>query len=485
MVFALPWLAPGQDIILDPIEVTPEQPSARSLASGNWGFGAYDLERLSSEIQRRATRPVVVYIFDTAGKYTHPGLQAVAWNEKGRTFTGEPAPDDGNGHSTHMAGTYAGTGGAGPIGICDALRLAGKIRLIPIKVLSNGGSGSFSAVTTALQSVYKEVADLIKSGTFVVYNFSLGGGTPVASTEAELAKARKAGAFIVAAAGNSGQPGVIYPASGEASHAIAAVNNALGRAYFSTTGPEVEYAAPGQGIYSTYPPDVYRELSGTSMATPHAGAVAAIIGSVYPGATAEDVSAHIAKYSKDLGTPGRDNEFGYGLADIAAMLANAPGGGTPDPGPDPDPDPDPGPDPNPDYPTRTMTGKPERTYSVPWNTMDRPGDRNTLTFRICVDYTNKKAGDKAAQELLDITNEHFRARGYTLMPGADSWEAAYWVAYFYRLILAGDGYDVKPLCVTIQGQGIEMNRTDLDFSRKSVKRLRKVATKSNVISYTF
>lgn len=55
----------GQDIILDPIETTPQSPSARSLAVGNWGYSAL-IGSNGPEIQRRATRSVVVYIFDSA-----------------------------------------------------------------------------------------------------------------------------------------------------------------------------------------------------------------------------------------------------------------------------------------------------------------------------------------------------------------------------------------------------------------------------------
>lgn len=475
----LPWFAPGQDIVLDPIETTPEAPSARSMASGNWGFGAYRLGELSAEIQRRAVRQVVVYIFDTAGKYSHPGLQAAAWNQKGRTFTGEDNPEDGNGHSTHVAGTYAGTGGAGPVGVADALRLASKIRLVPIKVLSNGGSGSFSNIVAAMQAVENDVRSLIFSGHFVVFNFSLGGSTRTVPTwETELKKFADLGVFTVAASGNTANAGVIYPANSAYTHAVAALQQDLTRAFFSTTGPEVEYAAPGAGIYSTYPPDVYRELSGTSMATPHAGAVAAIVASVYPSATAEQVAAHIARYSKDLDDVGRDDKTGYGIADIGAMLANAPEGSVPDPDPDPEPEPDPDPS-----PVRTMTGQPDRQYTATWNTLDDLTPRK-LIFRIAVDYRHEKQSEAAMAELLDLTNRHFRNRGYTLPAGTDEYEAAYWVAFFYRLILGSAGYDAQPVLITIQGSGIEVQRRDLE-SRKRPARMKRIATRSNAITYTF
>lgn len=79
LLFLLLLLAlglPGQDIILDPIETTPVTPSARTLATGNWGYYQLQVPQYSDEIKRRAAlgRPVVVYVFDTGGAWDHPGL---------------------------------------------------------------------------------------------------------------------------------------------------------------------------------------------------------------------------------------------------------------------------------------------------------------------------------------------------------------------------------------------------------------------------
>ena len=129
MLFAVAGLQGQDEINLDPIETTPIAPSARSLATGNWGYNALIGSNYDA-IYQRATRKVAVYIFDTGGRYDHPGLQKAAWNERGRIFTGEADGGDGNGHSTHVASTYAGVGQAGEaVGICDALLEKGLIRL--------------------------------------------------------------------------------------------------------------------------------------------------------------------------------------------------------------------------------------------------------------------------------------------------------------------------------------------------------------------
>lgn len=467
----------GQDIILDPIETTPQSPSARSLAVGNWGYAAL-IGSNGPEIQRRATRPVVVYIFDTGGKYTHPGLLNAAWNERGRTFTGEPTPDDGNGHSTHVASSYAGKGQSGEaVGICDGLLAKSLIRLVPIKVLSNGGSGSFANTNAALDAVLPEVRDLIRTGNFVIYNFSLGGGTAVLpDTESRLKAARDAGVFIVAAAGNSGAPGVIFPASGPAADAIASLNSDLTKSYYSTTGAEVWGADPGAAIYGCWPPNVYRELSGTSMATPHAGAVAAIVASVYPSASADQVRAHIEKYARDLGPSGRDTLFGYGFPNITAMLANAPGDAPPNPDPDPEP---PKPEPGPE---RDITAQITKTYSVPWFISGEAG-RYNLTFRLTVKYTNRDESTKAVSDLVARTDQHFKSRGYILLPGSDEYTAAFWVGYFYRMLMKNDyGMKVEPVRMTIDKGHAVMERTDF-ATRPEAWRAKKRGIQSFILKH--
>jgi len=88
---------------------------------------------------------------------------------------------------------------------------------------------------------------------------------------------------------------------------------------------------------STIPADGYAAWNGTSMASPHVAAVAALVWSYAPDMTAHEVRAALAASAEDLGTPGRNNEFGFGLVQAQAALDYIGGGGG-DPGPgDPDP----------------------------------------------------------------------------------------------------------------------------------------------------
>lgn len=105
-------------------------------------------------------------------------------------------------------------------------------------------------------------------------------------------------------------PGVIEVAATD-------VNNQKAR--FSNFGKTVTVAAPGVDILSTVPGN-YKKMSGTSMASPAAAGVAALIRSKYPNLKQAQVKTHLEKTAKDLGDPGFDQYFGHGLVDAAAAV---------------------------------------------------------------------------------------------------------------------------------------------------------------------
>lgn len=440
----------GFDFFLDPIETTPVEPTARSLAVGNWGYDAI-IGQYGSEIARRAGRQVRAYIFDTAGRYDHPWLMAGADNANGRSFTGETDWADGNGHSTHVASTYVGRHPDGlNIGLWTSLVDANMAKVVPIKVLTNGGAGAFSYIDQALDAILPEVKELIAKGVFVIYNFSLGGGTSVIpTTEERLAKAKAAGVFIAAASGNEGREGVIFPAIGPSSNAVGAVTSSLTKAAFSNTGPKLFMAAPGQGIFGAWIPDIGREASGTSMATPHIGAWAGIAAAIWPNATPAQIATHVRRCVRDLGDPGRDSLYGYGFPNMDALINTAPGEEQPE---DPIPDPP--------KPGRVMTFSVDKWYTVTYSIPNDPV-RRTIKFRPTIAYTHRMETKKAAKTLEAIVDNHFRARGYGLLAGNDDWEAAYWIAYFFELI-EGKTNAVDVVSMEVDYQGTRLIRTQFN-----------------------
>ena len=89
---------------------------------------------------------------------------------------------------------------------------------------------------------------------------------------------------------------------------------------FSTYGPEVDLAAPGVGITSTVPSSGYATWSGTSMATPHVTGCAALVWAANPALTNADIRNRLQSRAIDLGTPGVDNNYGYGLVNAFNAL---------------------------------------------------------------------------------------------------------------------------------------------------------------------
>ena len=329
----------GADIILDFWGEQIPQPAVNALADGGtWAYTNLGFDLNYAKLKAGCTRPVIVFIFDTGGKYTHTGLQDAARNDLGRTFTGEAAPDDGNGHSTHCAGTYGGTHPNGlNVGLCKAMVDKKLIGIVPVKVLSNGGSGSFTWIENGIAYANGVARSLVQQGYGVVYSFSLGGGTEIYQpVAAKLKEAADMGVIVVAAAGNTGSEGVQYPGADPSAQAIAAlelVNGQMQWVYFSTFGAKVFEASPGHQIFSTYPPNDYVNLSGTSMATPAAGAVFATLLSYFPRATTAQILSYVEKTLTDLPPTGRDPKTGFGVPIMTRLLSGSPGGENPPPPP--------------------------------------------------------------------------------------------------------------------------------------------------------
>lgn len=252
---------------------------------------------------------VKVAVLDTGIDLDHPDLQA---NIKGGINTLNPlkSPDDDNGHGTHVAGIIAGVDNS--VGI---LGTATQAWLYAVKVLNRQGSGYVSDIIEGLQWS-------IDNGMQVV-NMSFGTSTDVQSFHEAIVAAYDRGIVLVAAAGNGG-PGdntVLYPAKYPEVIAVSATDNTDTIASWSSRGPEVELAAPGVDVYSTYKGGGYKTLSGTSMASPHVvGSVALIIASGITDANGngrvnDEVRSRLQHTADDLGAAGKDNLYGYGLVD--------------------------------------------------------------------------------------------------------------------------------------------------------------------------
>src|SRR5688572_7971542 len=213
-----------------------------------------------------------VAIIDSGVDYNHPDLAGCFDpNDRGYDFVNNDSnPMDDNGHGTHVAGTVAGLEGNGGV-----IGVAPSVQLYAFKVLGASGSGSFSAVIAALEKCIEKKVHVSNSS----FGSSRDPGTQV---RAAFDKAYNAGVLHIAAAGNAGNSGgkddsVGYPAKYASVVAVGATDANDRSASFSSTGTAVEVAAPGVGIVSTIPGGAYDSYNGTSMASPHAAGVAALI----------------------------------------------------------------------------------------------------------------------------------------------------------------------------------------------------------------
>ena len=277
---------------------------------------------------------VKVGIIDSGVDHGHQDLDGVYAG--GYDFVQDDAdPDDVYGHGTHVAGTAcAEDDDLGVVGVAPGCAL------YSLRVLNNSGSGSWSATIAAMDWA-------VLNGLQVV-NLSLGSSQDPGSTvKAAFDNAEAAGLMIVAAGGNSGTPSgkgnnVIYPAKYASVIAVAAIDKNDTRPSWSSTGEEIELAAPGVSVLSSWNDgdsphnpqpfildgDWYKEGSGTSMASPHvAGAAALVIAAGVTdsngnGRINDEVRAILNSTADDIGAVGKDTHYGYGLVNVAAAIAS-------------------------------------------------------------------------------------------------------------------------------------------------------------------
>lgn len=291
----------GVSLAGKPAPTSPPPPPAQVLP---WG-----VDRIDAELAWATTRGagVKVAVIDTGIALSHTDLRV-----KGGVNTINPRKSyaDDNGHGTHVAGTIAALDNS--IGVVGVAPLA---ELYAVKVLNKQGIGFLSDIIEGLQWS-------IDNGMQVV-NMSLGGGGN-ATYEQAIRATYQAGLVIVAAAGNDGpaENTVSYPAKYAETIAVSATDISDTIASFSSRGPEVDLAAPGVNIYSTWYTGGYRSGSGTSMATPHVAGAAALL--IAAGVTSNDsVRAILQSTAEDLGSSGWDSNYGYGLVDAKAAIAGS------------------------------------------------------------------------------------------------------------------------------------------------------------------
>ncbi|MEY3201036.1 MAG: hypothetical protein RIR70_586 [Pseudomonadota bacterium] len=262
---------------------------------------------------------VTVSVIDTGVNARHTDLKASVlpgYNTSSPRLGKDTS--DSEGHGTHVAGIIAAAANnAGSVGV------APEAKILPIRVSDRWGNMSYAAVERGLQ---------VAADYSPIANASLGGGP---GAEAGVRYAVGKGMLLVAAAGNEGAANPSWPARyAKESWALGRIiavgavdsNNAM-PSWSNKAGDTRNFylVAPGVDIISTYGSG-YAYMSGTSMASPHVAGVAALVKSYWPQLKAEEIASILFQTATDLGAPGVDEIYGWGL--VNATKAMQPVGAT-------------------------------------------------------------------------------------------------------------------------------------------------------------
>lgn len=349
-----------------------------SLQSVTWNIERIQANRVWKELDITG-RGVVVANMDTGVDWRHVALRDAYRGSSGNhnynwfDFTGTypGAPDDGHGHGTHTMGTIVGRG-VDENGEALQIGVAPGAKWIAVKIFSDSGSTDDITIHKGFQWILAptdlngENPDPTKAPDVVSNSWGADNGADP-TFRLDVQAWRAAGIFSAFAAGNSGEEGpgsINMPGSYPEGFAVGATDPDELRASFSAEGPSFwgqikpDVSAPGQFIRSTVPNDSYAVASGTSMATPHAAGLAALLleasrrateapppedvgdafvipllprldcllptancrrptdlQAIKPTLDVADLEQFMRLTAVDLGTPGPDNEAGYGRID--------------------------------------------------------------------------------------------------------------------------------------------------------------------------
>jgi subtilisin family serine protease len=223
------------------------------------------------------------WVIDTGIDLDHADLNVDASRCFNAVFKGRNTCNDGNGHGTHVAGTIAAIDNE-----IDVVGVAAGATVVPVRVLDNSGSGSYSGVIAGIDHVAANASPGDAANPGDVANMSLGGPYSQALNDAVI-NAASSGIDFVLAAGNSDADANNYsPASadGPGIYTVSAIDDLDRFAWFSNYGnPPVDYAAPGVNVLSLRKGGGTTTYSGTSMAAPHVAGIL-LLGTVVSDKTA-------------------------------------------------------------------------------------------------------------------------------------------------------------------------------------------------------
>eukprot|EP00934_Nitzschia_sp_Nitz4_P006439 Nitzschia sp. Nitz4//scaffold32_size149145//87021//89535//NITZ4_002886-RA/size149145-processed-gene-0.128-mRNA-1//-1//CDS//3329548090//6429//frame0 len=251
-----------------------------------------------------------ICIIDSGLRRTHQDLKDID-DLTGATDSDLVTPwyEDGSSHGTHVAGTIAAqSNSVGVVGVAPG------VAIHIVRVFDDYGDFSASGLVEAMNDCADADADVI--------TMSLGGAVYNYAEATMASRLANQGILLVAASGNGADydNAVNYPAAYSSVMSVGALNEDSEIASFSTHNSNVDIAGPGVSVLSTTSDSdySYAEYDGTSMATPHVSAVAALLWSEFPNKSASQIRTALEKSATDVGACGKDRLFGHGLVNIMA-----------------------------------------------------------------------------------------------------------------------------------------------------------------------
>lgn len=318
--------------------------------TGPFGVNAEGAWSNMFKVRRPGGRGVVVAVLDsgiayrTRGHYKRSPDLLPKQFVPGHDFVDhDNSPLDELGHGTHVASTIAERTNNGR----DLTGLAYGVKLMPVRILDRAGEGDANVIAQGIRFAVRHHADII--------NLSLEFTTDVTAGEiprliAAIDYAHREGVLVVGAAGNDGDDLIAYPARDATVLSVGATTEHGCLSAFSNQGADLDLVAPGGGPDADLPEPnchpnaragrnisqitflgrnnrrfgVPGDYAGTSMAVPHVAATAALIiasGVIGPHPSPDAIQQRLQLTARDLGPPGPDTTYGYGLIDAAAATS--------------------------------------------------------------------------------------------------------------------------------------------------------------------
>ncbi len=298
----------------------PTEPTPQTVPSQSVPWSVRAMLGDAKQMKTAGGNGVKVAVIDTGIDREHPDLESRITGCFDLTDVEEgfldDTCDDINGHGTHMAGIIAADGGPDGEGLYG---FAPQASISAYRVCDRDGMCFSDDIAVAMNAAVDEGAQIIVLG--------LGGEAESSFIADALVYAEDHNVLVIAAAGNDGPyaDSVDWPARNPLAVAVGAVDNTNTPADFSSRGTnkqtkayqsnsgDIEFAAPGVNVESTFRDGGYAILSGTSMAAPHIAGLAVLLWQKDAKNPAQATRELLHDQSLDIGPAGDDPATGWGI----------------------------------------------------------------------------------------------------------------------------------------------------------------------------